>query len=63
MTFVHADAEAEPCMVLTEAVKDAAPSLRISAPLMLYQPKCQKAAARVLTPEAQRIYDTCAFPC
>lgn len=63
MTFVHADAEAEPCMVLTEAVKDASPSLRVSAPLMLYQPKCQKAAARVLTPEAQRIYDTCAFPC
>lgn len=63
MTFVHADAEAEPCMVLTEAVKDVAPSLRVSAPLMLYQPKCQKAAARVLTPEAQRIYDTCAFPC
>lgn len=63
MTFVHADAEAVPCMVLAEAVKDAAPSLRVSAPLMLYQPKCGEDSARVLTPEAKRIYDTCTFLC
>ena len=63
MTFVHADTDAEPCMVLTEAVKDAAPSLRVSAPLILYQPKCEEDRTRILTPEAQQIYDTCAFPC
>lgn len=63
MTFVHADTDAEPCMVLTEAVKDAAPSLRMSAPLILYQPKCEEDRTRILTPEAQQIYDTCAFPC
>ena len=62
MTFVHADASTEPCMVLTEAVKDAAPALRISAPLLLYQKKHPDQATRKLTPEAQRVYDTCSFP-
>ena len=62
MTFVHADALSEPSMVLTEAVKDASPALRISAPLLLYRPQHDGETARKLTPEAQRIYDTCAFP-
>ena len=62
MTFVHADAEAEPCMVLTEAVKGGAPSLRISPPLLLYKPRVAGQSTRVLTEAAQRIYDDCRFP-
>lgn len=62
MTFVHADANAEPCMVLVEAVKGGAPSMRISAPLLLYEPLAEGQASRRLTPSAQQIYDTCSFP-
>lgn len=62
MTFVHADAEAEPCMVLIEAIKGGAPSMRISAPLLLYEPKSAELSRRILTPTAQKIYDECCFP-
>lgn len=62
MTFVHADAESEPCMVLTEAVKGASPAMRVSPPLLLYLPKKEGEASRTLTELAQSIYDTCSFP-
>lgn len=62
MTFVHADAASEPCMVLTEAVKGGAPSLRISQPLLLYTPVQTGNGSRTLTDTAQAIYDGCAFP-
>lgn len=61
MTFVHADAESEPCMVLIDAVKGAAPSLRITPPLFLYLPRENGEKTRRMTPEAKRIYDTCSF--
>jgi len=61
MTFVHADTESEPCTVLIEAVKGAAPSVRISKPLILYEARCEGEKARSLTPAAQKIYDTCSF--
>lgn len=61
MTFVHADTEAEPCMILLEAIKGGAPSMRISPPLFLYQP-INGQSKRILTPEAQKIYDECCFP-
>ena len=62
MTFVHADADAEPCMVLTEAIKGGAPSLRISAPLLLYEPMQNQASkSRRLTAKAEEIYRNCAF--
>ena len=63
MTFVYADAEREPCMVLTEAVKGAAPSMRVTPPLILYK-KTQKQPEkfRRLTEDAQEIYDHCLFP-
>ena len=61
MTMVHADLSAEPCMVLIECIKGAAPSLRISPPLVLYQPRSTEDKQRTLTPEAQKIYDTCSF--
>ena len=56
--FVHADAESEPCAVLTEAVKGAAPSQRISPPLILYCRREEGEQTRRLTPAAQAIYDT-----
>jgi len=59
MTFVHADSDAEPCAVLTEAVKGAAPALRLSPPLLLYQKREAGNSRRVLTPAAQAVYDTC----
>ena len=62
MTFVHADDTTEPCMVLTEAVKGGAPSLRVSRPLLLYTKDCTENGTRTLTETAQRIYDDCAFP-
>ena len=61
MTFVYADAESEPCMVLTEAIKGGSPAVRITAPLLLYVPDTPKGGARQLTPQAQLIYDSCSF--
>jgi len=61
MTFVHADAESEPCSVLIEAVKGGAPSVRISKPLILYQAQEKNEKARRLTEQAKKIYDTCSF--
>ena len=61
MTMVHADLSLEPCMVLIECIKGAAPSMRISSPLILYQMRSVEDKQRTLTPEAQKIYDTCSF--
>ena len=61
MTFVHADAESEPCSVLIEAVKGGAPSVRISKPLVLYEVPKDGEKVRRLTASAQKIYDTCSF--
>lgn len=62
MTFVHADRNTEPCMVLIEAMKGAAPSLRVTAPLLLYEERESGDVNRVLTEKAKSIYDTCLFP-
>lgn len=61
MTFVHADAESEPCSVLVEATKGASPSVRVSKPLILYEAFEDGEKVRRLTPTAQKIYDTCSF--
>ncbi len=61
MTLVYADENAEPCMLLAEAVKGGAPSMRLSPPLLLYLPQTESGHTRMLTPQAQRIYDTCSF--
>jgi len=60
--FIHADQDAPPCGVLTEAVKDASVGLRVLPPLFLYEREIEKDGSRKLTPEAERIYETCAFP-
>ena len=63
MTFVHADATAEPCAVLTEAVKGGAPdNIRISPPLLLYRLPVGESGRRELTEEARAIYESCEFP-
>lgn len=61
MTMVHADEKAEPCMVLLEAIKGGAPAMRISVPLLLYEPLAEGEKSRRLTPLAQQIYNTCSF--
>ena len=61
MTFVYADTASEPCMVLTEAQKGAAPSMRVSPPLILYEAREKDSTSRKLTVSAQKIYDSCDF--
>ncbi len=56
--FVHADPSSPPCAVLTEAVKDASPSLRVLPPLVL----CEPDAAHTQTEAAAKIYRSCSFP-
>lgn len=60
MTFVHADEESAPSMLLLCAKKGAAPSLNISAPLILHGTS-EKSGNRPLSPRAQKIYDTMSF--
>ena len=55
MTFVHADTESEPCSVLIEAVKGGAPAVRVSKPLILYQPRTEGENTRRLTAQTQKI--------
>lgn len=61
MTFVHADADAEPSMVLIRAVKGGKPDLKVSAPLLLHDTPPDEKGARVLSARAQEIYDTLNF--
>ena len=58
--FVHADPETEPCMILTEAIKDATASLRVLPPLFLYESAI--CSPRQRTAQISRIYETCSFP-
>ena len=60
MTFVHADSESAPSMLLLCAKKGAAPSLNISAPLLLHD-TAGKHGVRALSERAQQIYDTMSF--
>ena len=61
MTFVHADTDSEPSMVLVSATKYGAPSMRVPPPLFLHETKADNAKARELSPRAQKIYDTMSF--
>ena len=61
MTFVHADESQEACVVLVDAVKGAAPSLKLTPPLFLYTERDPAQSKRTLTKKAQQIYDTCSF--
>ena len=60
MTFVHADETSAPSMLLLCAKKGAAPSLNVSAPLILHD-TIDKIGTRPLSARAQKIYDTMSF--
>ena len=60
LTFVHADEDSAPSMILLCAKKGAAPSLNVSAPLILHSAK-EKGGTRALSDKAQKIYDTMSF--
>lgn len=58
LTFIHADLTREPCAVLAEAVKDASPDLRVTPPLILYEPIRKAGEVRTMTAQAREIYRT-----
>ena len=61
MTFVHSDSESEPSMVLVCATKGGKSSIKVTAPLMMYDSCASGTKARVMSQKAQKIYDTLNF--
>ncbi len=57
MTFVHADAESEPSMVLIEARAGGNPGLTVTKPLILHNAESRGMAHRPMTQRAQAVYD------
>ena len=57
MTFVHADAESEPGMVLVEARAGGKASLCVTPPLILHEVASRGQTHRPLREAAQRVYD------
>lgn len=60
MTFVHADTDTAPSIVLICATKGGAPSLSVGAPLILHE-SFSGEVKRELSERAQKIYDTMSF--
>ncbi len=56
MTFVQADTDTAPSMVLIEAKKGASPSLTLTRPLILYKDKNKN-----MSNDAEAIYENCSF--
>lgn len=61
MTFVCADAETPPSMILVEAKKGGNTGLKITKPLLLHECDRDKSSRRSQTKDAERIYNTCSF--
>lgn len=57
MTFVHADAESEPSMVLIEAKAGGNAGLLVTPPLMLHDIGSRGLPHRPMTAQAQNVYD------
>lgn len=57
ITFVHADTESEPSIVLVSATKGGASGAVVTAPLLLYKDKEHKE----MSEKAKKIYDTLSF--
>lgn len=57
ITFVHADAESEPSMVLVSATKGGASGAIVTAPLFLYE----NGGHKKMSDKAKKIYDTLSF--
>ena len=60
ITFVHATKDSEPSMVLIQSTKGAASGSILTRPLILHSSK-EDSKNSILSPDAQRIYDTCSF--
>ena len=60
MTFVAADSESAPSMVLVESKKGAAPGLTVTPTLYLYK-DTKKSGAREMSDAARAVYDTCSL--
>ena len=58
MTFVQADTETAPSMVLMECKKGAAPSMKVTPTLILYRDGAS-VTPRVMTDAANKIYESC----
>ncbi len=61
MTFVYADSETEPSMMLVESKKGASHGMKITPPLLLHERDTDKSGKRHLTSEAEKIYESCSF--
>lgn len=57
ITFVHADTQSEPSIVLVSATKGGASGAKVTAPLILYN----DAAHKKMSERATKIYDTLSF--
>ena len=57
ITFVHADTESDPSIVLVSATKGGASGAKVTEPLILYEDKAHK----IMSEKAQKIYDTLSF--
>lgn len=57
VTFVHADTQSEPSIVLVSAIKGGASGAKVTAPLILYS----DAEHKVMSEQAKKIYDTLSF--
>ena len=57
ITFVHADTQSEPSIVLVSAIKGGASSAKITAPLILHT----DADHKKMSEQAEKIYDTLSF--
>ena len=61
MTFVHADEQTEPSMVLICAVKGGKPDIKVTAPLFIYDAESKNSASREMSQKAKDIYNTLNF--
>jgi tRNA1Val (adenine37-N6)-methyltransferase len=61
MTFVHADEESEPSMVLICATKGGKADVKVTAPLFMHDSTSNNGGKRELSKKAQKIYDTMSF--
>ena len=61
MLFVSSDTKTAPSALIVRAKKGAAPSMKMSRPLILYSEFNSDGSARPMTDDARRIYETCSF--
>ncbi len=60
MTFVHATSDSEPSIVIIQSTKGAAPSVKLTRPLILHD-SYEDAKKNILSKDASLIYESCSF--